>query len=164
MRMTNKTPSTRQWQRLGNILLDMAAVVKIEFHRPDARLFVVSGEALLMTAWSESRSEVSSLKQLASEANGWVAVTGDARESSDEAEVFQPDSGSSSYPVPDNDEDPPAPQPTSIDQRVRIAAVDRLIYINTSAGKAVELFSSGVFLGQVFDPETIGFVESAIEP
>ena len=105
MRLTNKIPSTRQWQRLGNTLLDMAAVVKIEFHRPDARLFVVSGEALLMTAWSESRSEILTLKQLASESNGWVAVTDDSQESSDDADSFSPESGSTAYPVPEADND-----------------------------------------------------------
>lgn len=112
-------PKTRTWISLGTTSLDLDTVVKIVFEKADARLFAVSGEALIMTAWTNERADIAKLKQLASPSAGWVEAKADVRETE------------------------------SVDQRLRLSAIDKLVLVETNVGLVAELFACEVFLGQV---------------
>jgi hypothetical protein len=119
-------PSPRSWISLGSTFVDLNSVVKIDIERTEARLYAISGEALIMTAWTDERSDVARLKTLASIANGWVEV---------------------------KSETDPNPKPAGR-QHVKLAAVDKLVVTESTNGLCGELFANEVFLGHVGEEST----------
>jgi hypothetical protein len=115
----------RMWMVLGQATLDVETVVKIIFDGKGARLFASAGEALLLIAWTDDRYEVTKLKEYAARGASWVAVR------------TEPD------------------DPEGLDQRVRVSAVDKCVRVDSRQGALLELYTGGVYAGQVVGDEAI---------
>jgi hypothetical protein len=123
----------REWLDLGDTSVDMTQILKIAFGK-DARLFALAGDALVLTAWTEERILVAKLRQIASQHDGWINVKSELT------------------PEPDFS-DPEDAEDTGIDladERLCLKFVDKIITTKTKHGQALEMFSGGVFVGEVY--------------
>lgn len=127
----------REWLNLGDTTVDLTQIARIAFGK-DARLYAIAGDALAITAWTKDRYELAHLKRLASQDNGWVGI--------------QPEESSE----PDYDDSDNGEESTSAnDERVCLKLVDKLVETSTRSGAALNLFSCGVFIGEVVGDEIV---------
>jgi hypothetical protein len=123
----------RQWLNLGETSVDLSQILKIAFGK-DARLFAIAGDALALSAWTDDRTQLARLRQIASPADGWINVK---PELALEAEYSDSDDLEES-------------RISIADERLCLNFVDKVIETTTQNGHALELFSAGVFVGEIF--------------